>query len=129
MLITRRNLLRHIATGAATAALPCLAEGSPGSRRGVWLEEAAGNPGGPIRLSRNENAHGPSAKVKAAMKDAALNAANRYPEVEAEALRNKIAAVHGIAPEQVVLGCGSTEIMRMAVDAFAGRRKKLVLAT
>jgi histidinol-phosphate aminotransferase len=117
MLISRRNLLRHIATGAAAAALPRLAQASTGSARG------------PLRLNRNENAYGPSAKVKAAMQDAAFNAANRYPEVEAEALRNEIAAIHGVAPDQVVLGCGSSEIMRMAVDAFLGRGKKLVLAT
>jgi len=115
MTISRRNLLRHLAAGAVTAAVPSLAE-------------AAGKTGGPIRLSRNENAYGPSAKVKAAMQEAALNVANRYPDVEAEALRLKIAAHHGVAPEQVVLGCGSSEIMRMAVDAFAGSRKKLILA-
>src|SRR6266481_3330557 len=92
------------------------------------LVEGAGKTGGPIRLSRNENAYVPSAKVKAAMQKAALNLANRYPDVEAEALRLKIAAHHGVAPEQVVLGCGSSEIMRMAVDAFAGSRKKLILA-
>jgi len=91
MLISRRNVLRHIVTGAVTAALPSLVEG-------------AGKTGGPIRLSRNENAYGPSAKVKAAMQEAALNVANRYPDVEAEALRLKIAAHHGVAPDQVVLG-------------------------
>jgi histidinol-phosphate aminotransferase len=30
--------------------------------------------------------------------------------------------------EHVVLGCGSAEILRMAVDAFAGPRKALVAA-
>jgi histidinol-phosphate aminotransferase len=106
------------AGAAATAAFPSLAEVALG----------AGKAGGPIRLSRNENAYGPSAKVTAAMQEAALNVANRYPEVEAEALRVKIAALHGVAPEQVVLGCGSSEIMRMAVDAFVGSRKKLIVA-
>ncbi|HYR83788.1 MAG TPA: histidinol-phosphate transaminase [Terriglobia bacterium] len=119
MLISRRNLLRHIAAGAAaTAAVPSLAEVALG----------AGKAGGPIRLSRNENAYGPSAKVTAAMQEAVLNVPNRYPEVEAEALRMKIAALNGVALEQVVLGCGSSEIMRMAVDAFVGSRKKLLVA-
>jgi histidinol-phosphate aminotransferase len=82
----------------------------------------------PIRLSRNENAYGPSANVTFAIREVALNSANRYPEVEAEALRGKIAALHSVAPDQVVLGCGASEIMRMAVDAFAGPGKKLVAA-
>ena len=33
-----------------------------------------------------------------------------------------------VAPEQVVLGCGSGEILRMAIDAFVGAQKKLVAA-
>src|SRR5947209_7069513 len=128
MNISRRNLLRHMATGvAATAAVPSLAKVSLGAVRGSFgLPEGAGNAASLIRLSRNENAYGPSAKVIATMREAALNVANRYPEEEAEALRMRIAALHGVAPEQVVLGCGATEIMRMAVDAFVGSRKSHV---
>lgn len=62
------------------------------------------------------------------MREAALNLANRYPDVESDALRRKIAALHGITTEQVVLGCGSGEIQRMAVDAFVGPGGKLVAA-
>ena len=116
-----------MATGAAaTAAVPSLAFGAV--RGSAPLPEGAANAPRPIRLSRNENAYGPSANVTATMREAALNAANRYPEVEAEALRIRIAALHGVAPEQVVLGCGATEIMRMAVDAFVRSRKRLVTA-
>ena len=129
MLISRRNVLRHIAAGAATAAVLPLAEASHGAARGLRLEEPIDKTGGPIRLTRNENAYGPPAKVKAVMQEAGLNAANRYPELEAEALQIRIAALHGVAADQVVLGCGSTEIMRMAVDAFVGCRKKLIVAT
>ena len=117
------------AGAAATAAVPSLAKVSLGAVRGsAPLPEGTANAPRPIRLSRNENAYGPSANVTATMREAALNAANRYPEVEAEALRIRIAALHGVAPEQVVLGCGATEIMRMAVDAFVGSRKSLVTA-
>ena len=47
---------------------------------------------------------------------AALNVANRYPDVDAEALRNTIALVHHVTSEEVVLGCGSSEILR-AIDS------------
>ena len=120
--LSRRNLLRRLTGGVVTAAIPTLARGGV-----LWAEDLA-TPAGPICLSRNENAYGPSKKVVAAMQEAAANAANRYPELEAEALRLKIAALHGVVPTQVVLGCGSTEIMRMAVDVFAGAAKKLLVA-
>ncbi len=114
---------------AATAAAPFLTEISLGAVRGSGrLPEGDGNAGRPIRLSRNENAYGPSANVTAAMQEAALNAGGHYPEVELAALRNKIAELHGVAPDQIVLGCGSSEIMRMAVDAFVGPGRKLVAA-
>jgi len=115
--------------GAATVAIPSLTEVSLGAvRASARPAENTGNVAGPIRLSRNENAYGPSARITSAMQEAAVNTANRYPDTEAEALRIKIAAFHHVAPEQVVLGCGSREIMRTAVDAFAGRGKKFVLA-
>ena len=58
----------------------------------------------------------------------AVTSANRYADVETEALRRKIADGHRVAPEQVVLGCGSGEVLHMAVDAFVGSRKKLIVA-
>jgi histidinol-phosphate aminotransferase len=58
-----------------------------------------------------------------------LELANRFPEPELDALVNRIAAFHSIRPEQVILGCGSTEILRMCSGAFLGPGKKLVMAT
>ena len=127
MPISRREALRQLAAGAAT--LPSLTEVSLGAvRGGARPAENASNVAGPIRLSRNENAYGPSARIKAAIEEAAVNTSNRYPDTETEALRLKIADFHHVAPEQVVLGCGSREIMRAGVDAFTGVGKKLVLA-
>src|SRR5437660_11549801 len=130
MLISRRNLLRHMATGAAaTAAVPSLAKVSLGAvRGGARLPEGAARTAQPIRLSRNENAYGPSANVTATMQEAALNAACRYPELEVDALRNKVAALHGVTPDRIVLGCGSSDIMRIVVDSLVGPGRKLVAA-
>jgi histidinol-phosphate aminotransferase len=117
MTISRRILLQRLSTGAAaTVAAPWLAKLS-----------AAGPSGRPIRLNRNENAYGPSEQAMAAMRQA-VTSANRHAEVETEALRRKIADCHRVTPEQVVLGCGSGEVMRMAVDAFVGSRNKVVVA-
>src|SRR5436189_2621103 len=118
MSISRRNLLRQIGAAAAgTAVAPSAAERSLGAALGEpWLTRETSQPGGPLRLSRNENAYGPSAKTIAAMREAALTVANRHPETHSEALRNTIAAAHHVTPERVVLGCGASEILRMAAD-------------
>ena len=116
--ISRRVLLRRIGAAAAgAAALPSLAGASPSVARD-----------GPIRLDRNENAYGPSPKAIAAMQEAARDMANRHPEAAADALREAIARAHRVSPDQIVLGCGSSEILRMAAEAFLGTGRTLVAA-
>lgn len=80
-----------------------------------------------IRLDRNENPYGPSDQVSAAMRSG-LGSANRFPESELDTLIDQIAKVHSIGREQVILGCGSTEILRMCSSAFLGPGKKLAMA-
>jgi histidinol-phosphate aminotransferase len=82
---------------------------------------------GPIFLDHNENAYGPSEKVLAALRDAS-SLGNRYPRAEYDSLLARIAALHAVKPEQIALGCGSSEILRLAAAAFLGRGKKLVQA-
>jgi len=48
---------------------------------------------------------------------------------EWDGLANKIAQVHGVAFQQVVLGCGSSEVLRLATTTFLGPGKKLVMAS
>lgn len=73
------------------------------------------------------NAYGASGMTIAAMQQA-LSVASRYPDTGPDELREKIATLHGVGPEQVVLGCGSGDILRMAATAFTGPQMKLVLA-
>jgi histidinol-phosphate aminotransferase len=125
MPITRRNFVRNIAAGAAAAtAVPAIADLAlselvPASR--------ASEPGGPIILSRNENAYGPSQKVIASMQDS-LPFANRYPDSAVTALHGRIAQSHSIKTEQLVLGCGSGEILSLCASAFLAPGKKLITA-
>jgi histidinol-phosphate aminotransferase len=58
----------------------------------------------------------------------ALSNANRYPYMEYDPLAESIAKLHGVGREQVLLGCGSTEILRMAAAAFLGPGKRLIQA-
>lgn len=81
---------------------------------------------GPIRLSSNENPLGISPAGRQAIVEG-LADANRYPQLRAE-LTEALAAKHGVPPETIVLGAGSTEVLKMAVQAFATPRGHLVLA-
>ena len=83
---------------------------------------------GPIYLNRNENAYGPSDKVRAAMA-VALGNANRYPGAKYRNLAEQISAFHSVRPSQVLAGCGSTDLLRMAAAAFLGGGKKLLMAS
>jgi histidinol-phosphate aminotransferase len=70
-----------------------------------------------VRLSSNENPLGipESARLAAA---GALAEGNRYPNGKAE-LAAAVAKKHGVKPENVVLGNGSTEILQMVVQSMA----------
>ena len=80
-----------------------------------------------IQLNSNENPYGPSAAARAAM-TAAQEVASRYPGDLEEELRAVLAARHGVSEEQIALGCGSGEILRMADMAFLGEGRTVVAA-
>lgn len=71
-----------------------------------------------IKLSSNESPLGPSPKAIAALSaDAAM--LHRYPDAGSHALRDAIAAHHGIEPERVVCGTGSDELLYLLAPAYA----------
>jgi histidinol-phosphate aminotransferase len=86
-----------------------------------------GVPADAIQLNANESPYGPSAAAREAM-TRAQEIAGRYPGHLEEELAVTLASLHGVTPEQVVLGCGSGEILRMAAAAFLGPGRTLVVA-
>jgi len=72
---------------------------------------------GSIKLASNENPLGPSPRALAALA-AALGTLHRYPDSTGYRLTRKIARRLGLAPEQVVLGNGSDEILALLARAF-----------
>src|ERR1700719_2115420 len=66
----------------------------------------------PIKLDSNENPFGPSPRAMEAMQ-AALSTASAYPDDDCTKLRRKLAAHHGVAPEQVLVPAGSTGLLGM----------------
>ena len=83
---------------------------------------------GPLRLNSNENPLGPSPAALQAIRDG-LALAHRYPFAGHRDLVAALAKHHGLGSEQVVLGAGSSEVLQMAVQAFAGTGATIVLAS
>ena len=69
------------------------------------------------KLSSNETPLGPSPAAIAAYK-AAADRLEHYPDGTARALRNAIAAVHGLNAERIVCGAGSDEILHLIANAY-----------
>ena len=72
-----------------------------------------------IELGSNENAYGPSVRAKEAVL-ATVHASFRYPDPLGGDLKRALAARHGVAPEAIVLGNGSHELLMQFAQVFAG---------
>ena len=136
MSVSRRKLLRQIGVGAVVgAAIPAIRGFAASSAAETPRENfiAADQPArvataaDPVLLYRNENPYGPSGKVLGVLRES-VTSSNRYPRTEYETLIGKLATLHTVKPEQIVLGCGSGEILGMAALAFLKPGKKLVQA-
>ncbi|MBT0958046.1 histidinol-phosphate transaminase [Alphaproteobacteria bacterium KMM 3653] len=78
-----------------------------------------------VKLSSNENPHGPSPKaIEAAA--ASLADLNHYPSTDHSALRGAIGEVHGLDPAQIICGAGSDEILHLLNMAYAGLGDEVV---
>lgn len=121
MPIHRRELFRQCSAAVVATAVPpsLLASAAAAS---------SDSPGHPTRLNRNESAYGPCEKARDAFVNS-FSESNRYPADDLEALRSAIASFHNVRPENITLGCGSEEILRMAAEAFLAPGKALVTAT
>lgn len=65
-----------------------------------------------IHLDSNENPFGPSPRAMEAMRTA-LTKAHAYPDDDCTELRRKLAAHHGLPPEQVLVTAGSTALLSL----------------
>lgn len=79
-----------------------------------------------FKLSSNENPFPPLPGVLDAV--AASGAFNRYPDASALALREVLAARHGVTTEQIHVGSGSVALLSQFIDAAAGPGDTVVYA-
>ena len=74
-----------------------------------------------VKLNTNESPYGPSPKALAAIEGQNNSDLRLYPDPEGAALKNAIAKLHGLNPNQVFLGNGSDEVL---AHVFAGLLKQ-----
>src|SRR5215475_13286794 len=122
--ISRRDFARLLGAGAAAAVVrPPLSFAKPTQSVATPLAEA-----GIVRLSANENPYGPSPKAFQAITDS-FGLACRYPDEHNNVLIDKLAKLNGVNHDQVLLGDGSGEILKLCAETFTGSQNgKLVAA-
>jgi histidinol-phosphate aminotransferase len=112
MSISRRKFTQLLGVSAAAAvvrpACSIIAEPVPQSA-----------PAGVVRLSSNENPCGPSPKAFKAMSDA-FDLAWRYPDEQNDLLIEKLAKINGVNRDQILLGDGSAEVLKLCAETFTG---------
>jgi len=128
--LSRRGFVQAAGIGSA-AALTGAWIGARGREASLWsafeptLEAVAP---GMICLSSNENPLGPGKTVLKAVR-AAFGEGGRTPGRYSSSGGDLIDATAkrlGVKPENIVLGCGSTQILRTATHLFTARDKALV---
>jgi histidinol-phosphate aminotransferase len=122
--ISRRDFARLLGAGAAAAVVrPPLSFAKPTQTVATPLAE-----GGIVRLSANENSYGPSPKAFQAITDS-FGLACRYPDEHNNGLIDKLAKLNGVNHDQILLGDGSGEILKLCAETFTGPQNgKLVAA-
>ena len=96
--------------------------------RGYVPGEQPGSGGGAgfIKLNTNENPYPPSPKVVEALRNALDARLRLYPDPQATALREKLAARYGFtAAGQIIIGNGCDDILNLCVRAFCDAGAKL----
>jgi histidinol-phosphate aminotransferase len=122
--ISRRNFSKLVGAGAASVTLGARAVN--GSFRPLGLARAA-PAANVVRLSSNENPYGPSQAALKAMTDG-FSLAWRYPDEHADALVDELARINNVTMDQILLGDGSGEILKLSAVAFTNKDKKIVIA-
>jgi histidinol-phosphate aminotransferase len=124
MSISRRKFAQLLGIGAATVVVrPSLSFAKPTQSTATSLT-AAGNI---VRLSANENPYGPSPKALQAITDS-FGLACRYPDEHNNLLIDKLAKLNNVNHDQILLGDGSSEILKLCAETFTGKKRGTLVA-
>lgn len=114
--MNRRRFAQLFGAGAAYLAVRPQLSLADATRR---LAAPITSPASVVRLSSNENPYGPSPLALKAMTDA-FGLAWRYPDEHADILIEMLAKLNGAGRDQILLGDGSGEILKLCAAAFTG---------
>jgi histidinol-phosphate aminotransferase len=125
MSVSRRKFAQLLGAGAAAVVVrPSLSFAKPTQSVATPLAES----GNIVRLSANENPYGPSPKAFQAITES-FGLACRYPDEHNNVLIDKLAKLNGVNHDQILLGDGSGEILKLCAETFtAPQNGKLVAA-
>ena len=77
-----------------------------------------------IDFSANANPYGPSPQVRAALAGVPLD---RYPDAQTIVLRERLAQVHGLTPDHIIVGNGTAELIWLLGMAYLQRGDPVVI--
>ena len=80
-----------------------------------------------VKLSANESPLGPSPKAIEAYREMA-DRMHLYPEGSSRDLRTALGEVHGIAPDRIVCGFGSDDILHLLAQVYLGEGDEAVMS-
>lgn len=81
-----------------------------------------------VKLNTNENPYGPSPAVLAVLREVVNDDLRRYPDPNADVLKQTLARYHGLQANQVFVGNGSDEVLAHAFQAFFQQSQPLLFA-
>src|SRR5205823_9971373 len=124
MSISRRRFAQLLGAGAAAVVVkPALSFAKP--TQSAATSSTAGR--NIVRLSANENPNGPSLKALQAMTDS-FGLSCRYPDEHNNVLIEKLAKLNGVNHDQILLGDGSSEILKLCAETFTGKTRGTLVA-
>ena len=124
MSISRRRFAQLLGAGAAAVVVkPPLSFAKP--TQSAATSFTAGR--NIVRLSANENPYGPSLKALQAMTDS-FGLSCRYPDEHNNLLIEKLAKLNGVNHDQILLGDGSSEILKLCAETFTGKERGTLVA-
>src|SRR5437762_6822973 len=125
MSVSRRKFAQLLGAGAAAVVVrPTFSFAKPTQSVTTPLAEG----GNIVRLSANENPYGPCPKALEAITNS-FGLACRYPDEHNNLLIDNLAKLNGVNHDQILLGDGSGEILKLCAETFTGPQNgKLVAA-
>ena len=124
MSVSRRKFAQLLGAGAAAALVRPPLSFAKLTQPSATSSTAGGTI---VRLSANENPYGPSPNALKAMTNS-FGLSCRYPDEHNNLLIDKVAKLNGVDHEQILLGDGSGEILKLCAETFTGKEGGTLVA-